>query len=1206
MVRNFFNSIVSTGLHRLEEKDQELVGKRFGISGRILPTLLITLVCLVGGTVNVKANPGTPWGSLKGPGVPMGAPIFKSTLKREIPYGTDYSNRIELESMNLLETDVTVVSKPDWLKIRTGPTVRVVGEDGTPGTSGYVSKKSRLVAPYALACGADGTVYIVDKTDNRICKIGPAGEILTIAGGFSSGFKDGNGADARFKSPGGIAVDAKGYLYVCDEGNNSIRKITPDGKVTTLNRSQEAGDTDGNLEAAKFNMPSGICIDSKGTLYVADRGNNRIRTISPEGIVSTLAGSGMPGYAEGRGGAAKFNAPTGVTLDQSGNLYVADQVNNRIRKIDLLTGEVSTLAGNGEFKMQNGEGQSASFRYPTDIIADYMGNLYVADQLSHSIRRVSAAGKVSSVTSIPGNENKAALLQLDLKNPMGVCFDKSGKFYIADYNNHNIKELTVDALIYGTPSKNDIGTYDILLQATNSAGSALMDAKIVVRDTITPHVVSYYPSNGSTGMSASGEAIVKFDQEISLRNSASVGISASGQLIAKYNVDEAISKGLLLISEDMKSVILKFKDLPAATKVSVSMEGGIVYNSANNSAPALLSWSFTTRPKAKQTLELIFSKEMMYGDQAFKIGPAYTQAGLPIEYSAEDPAIVSISGDTARILKAGSTQIFAFQKGDSQYLAEKISRPIHITVRPVVIQPYAKQTGTYGRKPDIKFDIVSGSVVNGDKFSGQLGKAKGDTAGIYPITAGSLSLGSNYNLTVLAEVIVIQKAPLLIRVQNQTKVAGTANPVFSCSYEGFVNGDSAEVFGKKPEFICEAVNESFIGTYPIRLQALSAANYDVTIKDGELRVLPSGSTAFSIQHFDVLENMAAGTRAVALTQVKGDSKAPVFSFVKGDGDEDNDSFNIKGNSIFSSRPFDYESKSLFTIRVRASGPFGESTDQIITVSIADVNERPIMAKIPFEVICENGTIELKGITAGPEKNQISTILVTASKPGAFLQTSSPENGNSILRYILPDNYGNELKLRFVVRDNGGIANGGADSTVYAYTFKIARQSPLRLLSSNGSKIQQGNSSHLSVNAAGKIQWYFNGQIIAGENRSSLLISPVQSGTVSVQVSSETGCVNEARMYIEVVNDVPVTCTNLISPNYDGVNDAFIVRNIEHYPGNELWITDKTGKIVYHQKNYGNSWKGTFGENALPAGTYYYVLDLGNKTAKMKGHISVID
>jgi sugar lactone lactonase YvrE len=183
---------------------------------------------------------------------------------------------------------------------------------------------------------------VADKFNNAIRKIGPSDShpVTTLAGnGSSVGYKDEKGTAAQFNEPAGVAVDAAGNVYVADRNNNCIRKITSDGAVTTF--AGKGPDNPGYVDAikgsdAKFKGPSDVAIDAAGNIYVVDSGNNRVRKITPEGEVSTLAGNGEAGFLDDEtfgGSSAKFNYPTGIAVDANGNVYVADQGNNRIRKI---------------------------------------------------------------------------------------------------------------------------------------------------------------------------------------------------------------------------------------------------------------------------------------------------------------------------------------------------------------------------------------------------------------------------------------------------------------------------------------------------------------------------------------------------------------------------------------------------------------------------------------------------------------------------------------------------------------------------------------------------------------------------------------------------------------------------------------------------------------------------------------------------------
>ena len=210
--------------------------------------------------------------------------------------------------------------------------------------------------------------------------------VTTIAGS-TYGFADGTGGAAQFDHPRGVAVDSSGTVYVADYNNNNIRKITSAGVVTTLAGSGVSGFADGTGSAAHFHGPQSVAVDSTGTVYVADTYNQRIRKITPAGVVSTLAGSGVAGFADGTGGAAQFTGPSGVTVDSSGTIYVAEYNNNRIRKITP-TGVVTTLAGSGTKGFANGTGSAAHFYWPYNVAVDSAGTVYVGDTFNHRIRKI--------------------------------------------------------------------------------------------------------------------------------------------------------------------------------------------------------------------------------------------------------------------------------------------------------------------------------------------------------------------------------------------------------------------------------------------------------------------------------------------------------------------------------------------------------------------------------------------------------------------------------------------------------------------------------------------------------------------------------------------------------------------------------------------------------------------------------------------------
>jgi len=240
-------------------------------------------------------------------------------------------------------------------------------------------------------------IYIADCNNHCIRFLTPTYNYIgTLAGSGTAGYVNGLWRTASFNSPTGVAADGSGNIYVADYGNNVIRKIVYTGgvfgwvqtaTVTTLAGSTTAGSSDGTGTSASFNKPYGVAVDAAGNVYVGDRGNHLIRKITPAGVVTTLAGSGTAGFTDGTGTAASFNNPCHLTVDANGNIYVADFGNNAIREITP-AGVVTTVAGTGTIGSTNGAASSATFYNPTGIAVDASGNLYVADGSNQLIRKI--------------------------------------------------------------------------------------------------------------------------------------------------------------------------------------------------------------------------------------------------------------------------------------------------------------------------------------------------------------------------------------------------------------------------------------------------------------------------------------------------------------------------------------------------------------------------------------------------------------------------------------------------------------------------------------------------------------------------------------------------------------------------------------------------------------------------------------------------
>ena len=318
------------------------------------------------------------------------------------------------------------------------------------------SASALLQYPAGIGEDGTGTFYVADAFSNTIQKITAAGVVSTFAGSSGqAGSQDGVGASARFNQPGGVVVAANGNVYVADTGNATIRKIAPDGTVTTVAGSPaNRGNTDGMGTAASFSSPSGIALDAGGNLFVADAMNATVRKITPDGTVSTVAGlAGNRGDTDGAGTAARFNFPSGVAVDAGGVLYVADTYNDTIRTISP-AGMVATLAGSaGISGSSDGAGATALFNQPVNLAVDAAGNLVVADTGNGTIRKVTAAGAVTTIAGMAGiagwGDSTGGIVLFN--QPHSLVLDGGGSIFVADTGNAAVRKVAADGTVTTLP-----------------------------------------------------------------------------------------------------------------------------------------------------------------------------------------------------------------------------------------------------------------------------------------------------------------------------------------------------------------------------------------------------------------------------------------------------------------------------------------------------------------------------------------------------------------------------------------------------------------------------------------------------------------------------------------------------------------------------------------------------------------------------------
>jgi sugar lactone lactonase YvrE len=341
-------------------------------------------------------------------------------------------------------------------------TVTTLAGTGTAGYADGAAHVAMFKYPDGIAVDNAGNVFVGDSGNYRLRKISPDGTVSTIAGDGTQGFADGVAGAAKFNGIDDLVVDAFGNIYVSDFYNNRIRKITSSGDVSTFAGSGVSGFADGNSATAQFKNPAGLIIDGVGNMYVADQNNNRIRRISG-GQVTTIAGDGVAGYVDGNALSGRFDYPTDVAIVGQ-DIYVVDNWNNKIRKIS--GNQVSTVSGSN-YGFADGTLSSAKFYNPLQLATNNLGDLFVTDTMNNKIRKISG-NQVSTLSGSVLGFSDGDAVNAKFFNPNGIAVDNLGNLYIADTGNHRIRKVTVNSvlsvnelvkskemILYPNPAKND-------------------------------------------------------------------------------------------------------------------------------------------------------------------------------------------------------------------------------------------------------------------------------------------------------------------------------------------------------------------------------------------------------------------------------------------------------------------------------------------------------------------------------------------------------------------------------------------------------------------------------------------------------------------------------------------------------------------------------------------------------------------------------
>ena len=356
---------------------------------------------------------------------------------------------------------------------------------------GQQATTAEINAPYGLVVDREGNLFIADTYNHRIRKVTPQGVINTVAGLGTPGYSgDGGRATSAQIDSVGLAMDLDGNLFIGEPNNHRVRKVTPQGIISTVaGNGTPGGEGDGGrATSAQLSGPRGIAVDSAGNLFIAESYGNRVRKVTPGGIISTIAGDGNRGFG-GDGGpavSAQLNNPYDVAVDSAGNLYIADSGNQRVRKVTP-AGVISTVAGNGLKADSDDSGLATSARLsgPTGVVVDTAGNLFIAENDGHRVRKVAPAGMISTVAGdgtadFGGDGGPATSAQLN--GPWDVTVDTAGSLYIGERYNHRVRKVTaVSSVDTFFPQVAVGGGYSTLFTIINT-GSAAAAANLILRD----------------------------------------------------------------------------------------------------------------------------------------------------------------------------------------------------------------------------------------------------------------------------------------------------------------------------------------------------------------------------------------------------------------------------------------------------------------------------------------------------------------------------------------------------------------------------------------------------------------------------------------------------------------------------------------------------------------------------------------------------
>ncbi len=1092
------------------------------------------------------------------------APVYGQAPKIIYPSPNVYTVGTRIAQLSPINTGGSVPAESYGISTFAGST-------GTGGTFGFIN---------GIKPDGTGSLFVTDGSQ-RLLRITPDGVLTVIAGKANqAGNINGQGAEARFNEPGQIAIDALGNIYVADQKNNLVRKITPGGLVATFAGSGVAGSTDGLGTGASFNQPTGLVFDGFGNLYVSDYNNDIIRKITPDGLVITIAGSnGTPGFVNGQGTSALFSGPGYMAIDGAGNLYVSDVGNNAIRMISP-AGLVTTVAGSGRSGFQNGIGTAASFNHPSGIAIDPDGNLFVADQGNFSIRKITPTGIVSTYAGngIQGATNGYPLTSIKLADPRDIIIDASGNLFVADggqIRKINVSGFTIDkplplglnfdnttGNINGTPTL-ATATSNYTVNAYNNSGSSSFTFQITVNQTSVnlarPPQISYpdpgiyqrskpiarlVPTNNGGPVPAS-----LYGQVSTFAGNGAPGAADGTGKSASFNQPAGIAispSGIFYVSDQANELVRLITAQGSvgtlAGKAGTSGFADGQGNAARFNKPTSIAVDVSGNIYVADALNNRIRKISPTGSVSNFAGngaPGNTDgaallagfnhpAGLAFDAFNNLIVVDQLNNKIRKITSGGTVSTLAgnglIGQTNGPALQASFNQPYGIAID-------ASGNIYVSEQNDIRKISTSGIVTT---FAGSNVSGAADGTG----TSASFNNPGGISLDISGNLYIADTGNDLIREissqQQVTTIAGNVSGV----------GNNDKNFDQPIGIVIDPSGNAYItenwggvnvpGNGSNLVTQLILSGYTIN------KPLPAGL------NFDPLTGIISGTPTVL---------APATDYIV-------TAYNSGGIS---------SAKITITVEAATITPQKITFNTLADKFYGDNDFDPNAAS-------SNNTIAINYSSSKPDVAIVQNGLIHITGCGTT-QITAEQPGNDQFSAAIP-----------VVQE------------------LIVNQAPLLVRANDLVKFQGQLNPELTFTATG---------FVYGETQAVLTDLPVLStsagtdsapGDYPILVLSSGKAKN---YHLSTANGTltirpsAIVVPNAFSPNGDGINDLWNIKALEQFPQCQVNVFGRNGSLVYQSRGYPKPWDGTYKGAPLPTGIYYYVIHASNDLPVLSGSVTIL-